>query len=36
MKDTCADCRFNEGGYCQIYEKTVDSGSSACSDFEER
>ncbi len=36
MPDTCADCRFNQGGYCVIKEKDVSSNAKACSDFEER
>lgn len=35
MPDTCADCRHNKGGYCEVYEKNV-SSSPACPEFEER
>lgn len=33
--DTCGDCKHNCGGYCDIYEKSVKSGSRACPEFEE-
>ena len=36
MADTCAECRYNHGGYCELKEKTVNSGAGACCDFEER
>lgn len=36
MPDTCADCRHNKGGYCEVYEKNVSSSSRACPEFEER
>ena len=36
MPDTCAECRFNKGGYCVIKEKDVKSGNKACPEFEER
>lgn len=36
MVDTCGECRFNHEGYCEIKQKDVNSGSTACPDFEER
>ena len=35
MQNTCADCRFCQDGYCQIYEKRVSPNAKACADFEE-
>lgn len=36
MRDTCAECRFNQDGYCIIKEKDVNNNAKACCDFEER
>lgn len=33
--DTCADCRFNQEGYCVIYEKNVNPNSKPCPEFQE-
>lgn len=34
--DTCADCRHNHEGYCDVYCQNVDSSKKPCSEFEER
>lgn len=36
MQDKCSDCRFNQGGYCVIKDKDVNSDAKACCDFQER
>ena len=34
--DTCTDCRHCHEGYCEVYEKRVNTSSSSCPEFEER
>ena len=34
--ETCADCRHNHDGYCDVYDQHVNSDSKPCDEFEER
>lgn len=33
--ETCADCKHNVYGYCDVYGRMVRSSTAACPEFEE-
>lgn len=34
--ERCSECRFNQEGYCQVYQQKVNSDEKACEEFEEK